>query len=172
MRMRSVYNPEVNCTTCSTFLGRVLWLRHAADHNPAALGYRMPADTATWLSWPRREGISFPDAYDRVLPTFREMVAALLASEPVCINVSNGAYEAEARAALEGLPQRGPARELRKFLLANTAVLVPTFADPNDARAVAMVQAAFPKRRVVAINCRELIWGLGAFHCLTQQQPR
>ncbi len=54
---------------------------------PAALGYRMPAEwephTATWLSWPRREGISFPDAYDRVLPTFREMVAALLASEPV-----------------------------------------------------------------------------------------
>lgn len=87
---------------------------------PAALGYRMPAEwephTATWLSWPRREGISFPDAYDRVLPTFREMVAALLASEPVCINVSNGAYEAEARAALEGLPQRGPARELGKFL--------------------------------------------------------
>ncbi len=54
---------------------------------PAALGYRMPAEwephAATWLSWPRREGISFPRAYDRVMPTLHEMVAALLSSEPV-----------------------------------------------------------------------------------------
>lgn len=76
---------------------------------PAALGYRMPAEwephAATWLSWPRREGISFPEAYDRVMPTFREMVAALLTSEPVNINVMNGAHEAEARAVLDQLPQ-------------------------------------------------------------------
>ncbi len=69
----------------------------------------MPAEwephAATWLSWPRREGISFPRSYDHVLPTFREMVAALLTSEPVCINVSNGAHEAETRAVLDGLPQ-------------------------------------------------------------------
>ena len=68
----------------------------------------MPAEwephAATWLSWPRREGISFPDAFDRVMPTFREMVAALIESEPVCINVCNGAHEAEARAVLNGLP--------------------------------------------------------------------
>ncbi len=67
----------------------------------------MPAEwephAATWLSWPRREGISFPEAYDRVMPTFRAMVAALVESEPVCINVSNGAHEAEARAVLEGV---------------------------------------------------------------------
>jgi agmatine deiminase len=76
---------------------------------PAAQGYRMPAEwephAATWLSWPRREGISFPGAFDRVMPTFRRMVEALLASEPVCINVCNGAHEAEARKVLEGLPQ-------------------------------------------------------------------
>ncbi len=75
---------------------------------PAELGYRMPAEwephAATWLSWPRREGISFPDAYDRVMPVFREMVAALLESEPVNINVCNGAHEAEARAVLDDLP--------------------------------------------------------------------
>ncbi|MBA2585552.1 MAG: agmatine deiminase family protein, partial [Chthoniobacterales bacterium] len=74
---------------------------------PAALGYRMPAEwephAATWLSWPRRETISFPDALDRVMPTFHQMVAALIAAEPVCINVCNGAHEAEARAALDGL---------------------------------------------------------------------
>jgi agmatine deiminase len=76
---------------------------------PAALGYRMPAEwerhAATWLSWPRREGISFPGAFDRVMPTLRRMVEVLLESEPVCINVCNGAHEAEARKVLEGLPQ-------------------------------------------------------------------
>src|ERR1051325_5577226 len=81
-----------------------------ALETPATLGYRMPAEwephAATWLSWPRREGISFPGSFDRVLPIFREMVAALVTSEPVCINVTNGAHEAEARAVRDGLPQK------------------------------------------------------------------
>jgi len=339
---------------------------------PATLGYRMPAEwephAATWLSWPRREGISFPGAYDRVVPTLRAMVEALLESEPVNINVGNGAHEADARAALKDLPNErltfhsiptnepwcrdhGPifvtrdaeprlavidwdynawggkyppfdldevvptrvAGQLRlpvyyprmileggsievngtgallttegcllnpnrnpqfhraeieqrlrdylgvgeilwlgdgiegddtdghiddltrfvsehtvltvveeneadpnhaplqanverlrrltiggkrleimtlpmpakivrddlrlpasyaNFYIANESVLLPIFADSNDERAVEVLQRAFPTRRVVAIDCRELIWGLGAFHCLTQQQPR
>lgn len=57
------------------------------------------------------------------------------------------------------------------FYIADEVVLVPTFADANDAAAVATIQAAFPDRRVSPIDCHELIWGLGAFHCLTQQQP-
>jgi agmatine deiminase len=341
------------------------------DEKPAALGYRMPAEwelhAATWLSWPRREGISFPESYARVLPTLRTMVAALLESEPVNINVCDGAHEAEARAALNGLPNErltfhliptnepwcrdhGPifltrAEEPRlaivdwdfnawggkyppfdldeivptriaeklqlpvyyprmileggsievngagallttescllnsnrnpqlnrvqieqrlrdylgvreilwlgdgiegddtdghiddltrfvaertvvtvleddasdpnhaplqanlerlhgltiggkpleimtlpmprqilredlrlpasyaNFYVANTSVLLPTFADPNDETAGAVLERAFPTRRIVPIDCRELIWGLGAFHCLTQQQP-
>jgi agmatine deiminase len=341
------------------------------ETTPAQLGYRMPAEwehhAATWLSWPRREGISFPDSYDRVLPTLRAMVAALLESEPVNINVCNGAHEAEARMTLNDLPNEcltfhiiptnepwcrdhgpifltrdeeprlvvvdwdynawggkyspsdldevvptrvaekldlpvyypqmileggsievngagallttercllnpnrnpqltreqieerlrdylgvreilwlgdgiegddtdghiddltrfvseravvtaveddqsdanhGPLRanleRLRRltiggepieivelpmprkivregqrlpasyanFYIANRSVLVPTFADPNDAEAVAVLQQMFPTRRVVPIDGRELIWGLGAFHCLTQQQP-
>src|SRR6058998_3982498 len=75
---------------------------------PANLGYRMPAEwephTATWLSWPRREGISFPDSFDRVMPALRAMVEALVESEQVCINVRNGAHEAEAREVLRELP--------------------------------------------------------------------
>ncbi|MEP6822061.1 MAG: agmatine deiminase family protein [Chthoniobacterales bacterium] len=338
---------------------------------PAALGYRMPAEwephAATWLSWPRREGISFPDAYDRVMPTFRAMVEAIAESEPVNINVCNGAHEAEARAVLKGVapecityheiptnepwcrdhgptflvrdeaprmaivdwdynawggkyppcdldeivptrvaaelgmrvfypqmileggsievngtgtlltsescllnPNRNPSlgrseieqrlrdylgvreilwvgdgiegddtdghiddltrfvsertvvtavetnhadsnfqplqenltrlRGLRiagepleiielpmpakivrddqvlpasyaNFYIANETVLLPVFADPNDAKAIEVIQNAFPRRRVIPIDCRELIWGLGAFHCLTQQQP-
>ena len=349
----------------------------------------MPAEwephTATWLSWPRREGISFPESFDRVLPALRAMVEALIESEQVCINVCNGAHEAEARSVLTGLPMEGitfyrvptnepwcrdhgpifltrderlnrlgpeprhavrlegePAplavvdwdynawgnkyppfdldevvptrvaeilklpvfyphmileggsidvngsgalltsescllnknrnpdlsreqieqrlrdylgvcdilwlgdgiagddtdghiddltrfvseravatvveenradenyeplqenlkrlREIKigdhkldiltlpmpkkmvreglrlpasyaNFYIANTCVLVPTFADPNDEAALSVVRECFPDRRVMGIDCRELIWGLGTFHCLTQQQP-
>lgn len=339
--------------------------------SPASLGYRMPAEwephAATWLSWPRREGISFPGAYDRVMPTFRRMVEALLTSEAVCLNVCNGAHEAEARQVLDGLPgerlsffriptnepwcrDHGPIfltrkeeprltivdwdhnawggkyppfdlddvvptriaeildvpayyprmileggsidvngvgalltsegcllnpnrnpnlsrnqieRRLRDYLgvteifwlgegiegddtdghvddlarfvgeetivtvvegnrddpnyeplqenlarlramkwdgapfeiitlpmpgridrenlrlpasyanfyIANECVLLPTFNDPNDGAAEAALAKVFPQRRIIPIDCSELIWGLGAFHCLTQQQP-
>ena len=345
----------------------------SASKTPAQLGYRMPAEwephAATWLSWPRREGISFPDSFDRVLPALRDMVGALTESEAVCINVCNGAHEAEARSILDSLPRqecityyeiptnepwcrdhgpifltrdadpklavvdwdynawgnkyppfdldevvptrvaellkvpvfyprmileggsievngagalltsescllnknRNPSlsreeieRRLRGFLnvreilwlgdgiegddtdghiddlarfvsetkvvtvveedssdanykplqenlvrlremkiggrkldiatlpmpkrivregtrlpasyanfyIANTVVLVPTFADPADKTALSILQDCFSDRRVVGIDCRELIWGLGTFHCLTQQQPK
>ncbi len=341
------------------------------SQTPARLGYRMPAEwevhAATWLSWPRREGISFPDSFDRVLPALRAMVEGLIESEPVCINVCNVAHEAEARAALRGLsmeritfyriptnepwcrdhgpvfltrdddprlaivdwdynawggkyppfdldevvptrvaqlldlpvfyprmileggsievngggallttescllnPNRNPQlsrdeieKRLRDFLgvceilwlgdgiagddtdghiddlarfvsertvvtvveedhddenygplrenlahlremkigqrkveivtlpmprkivrenlrlpasyanfyIANSCVLVPTFADPNDQVALSTLQNLFRDRRIIGIDSRELIWGLGTFHCLTQQQP-
>ena len=360
---------------------RTLTSMEKPSQTPAALGYRMPAEwephAATWLSWPRREGISFPDSFDRVMPALRAMVEALMASERVCINVCNGAHEAEAREVLRELPTErisfyrvptnepwcrdhgpifltrdldpksatGPIRsgelavvdwnynawgnkyppfdldevaptrvaeildvpvfypgmileggaidvngagallttescllnknrnpnlsrdeieqrlkdylgvrdilwlgdgiagddtdghiddlarfvaqrtaitvieenrddenyeplqknlarleamkiggrrldvitlpmpkkitreELRlpatyaNFYIANTCVLVPTFADPADEAALSILRECFPGRRVIGIDCRELIWGLGAFHCLTQQQP-
>jgi agmatine deiminase len=343
----------------------------AMTKTPAALGYRMPAEwephAATWLSWPRREGISFPDSFDRVLPALRAMVEALIESEQVCINICNGVHEAEARAVLYGLsmervtfyriptnepwcrdhgpifltrnadprvaivdwdynawggkyppchldevvptrageflhlpvfyprmileggsievngagallttescllnPNRNPSlgraeieqhlrdyfgvqdilwlgegiegddtdghiddlarfvsentvvtaveenredknyeplqenlarlrqmkveqgeieivtfpmpkkivREKQRlpasyanFYIANSCLLLPTFADPNDETALSILQKLFPDRRVIGIDCRELIWGLGTFHCLTQQQP-
>jgi agmatine deiminase len=352
-----------------------------SSQTPAALGYRMPAEwephAATWLSWPRREGISFPDSFDRVMPALRAMVEALVESEQVCINICNDVHEAEAREVLRGLPveqisfhwvptnepwcrdhgpifltrdtdpksatgriRRGelavvdwdynawgnkyppfdldevaptrvaeildvpvfypgmileggaidvngagallttescllnknrnpslsrdeieqhlrdyfgvrdilwlgdgiagddtdghiddlarfvsektvitvveenrgdenyeplqenlarlqamkingsaievitlpmPKKIMREglrmpatyanFYIANTCVLVPTFADPADEAALSIVRECFPHRRVIGIDCRELIWGLGAFHCLTQQQP-
>jgi agmatine deiminase len=58
------------------------------------------------------------------------------------------------------------------FYVANQCVLVPQYADPNDERALSTIREFFPTRRTVGLDCRELIWGLGAFHCLTQQQPR
>ncbi len=72
--------------------------------SPAADGYRMPAEwephAATWLSWPRPEGISFPNSYDRILPVLAELVAALASSEQVCINVGTPELEEIARRAL------------------------------------------------------------------------
>ncbi len=347
----------------------------ATQQTPAALGYRMPAEwephEATWLSWPRREGISFPDSYDRVMPVFARMVDALADSEEVRINVWDTAHEADvvqilkahgardrhvrfhhnpanepwcrdhgpifltraeepalaivdwdynawggkyppfaeddivpARIASDfGLPlfspgmileggsidvngtgsllttrscllnpnrnpemtQAGIESRLRDYLgvhnilwlgdgiegddtdghiddltrfvsrstvvtaveedradpnypplqenlaalggiriedgspleivklpmprkivreglrlpasyanfyIANTVVLLPVFGDDNDGAAVAIIEGAFPGRETIPIDCRELIWGLGAFHCLTQQQPK
>ena len=57
------------------------------------------------------------------------------------------------------------------FYVGNEAVLVPVFADPADARALEVIGSCFPGRRTVGIDARDLVWGLGAFHCLTQQQP-
>jgi agmatine deiminase len=57
------------------------------------------------------------------------------------------------------------------FYIANNCVLLPTFADPMDEPARETLQKLFPDRKVIGIDCRELIWGLGTFHCLTQQQP-
>ncbi|MBI1812589.1 agmatine deiminase family protein [Candidatus Peregrinibacteria bacterium] len=57
------------------------------------------------------------------------------------------------------------------FYIGNAVVLLPVFDDPNDAVAIEVLQKAFPDRRIAAINARDLIWGLGAFHCVTMQQP-
>ena len=57
------------------------------------------------------------------------------------------------------------------FYIANEIVLLPFYGESNDAWAESVLHEAFPTRKIVGIDCRELIWGLGAFHCLTQQQP-
>ncbi len=58
------------------------------------------------------------------------------------------------------------------FYIANGGVLVPTFDRPADAIAMATLARLFPGRRMVAIPSTDLVWGLGAIHCLTQQHPR
>ena len=57
------------------------------------------------------------------------------------------------------------------FYIANAQVLVPTYRHPNDAKAIEILQRCFPDRRVIGIDCTDLIWGLGSIHCVTQQQP-
>jgi agmatine deiminase len=50
-------------------------------------------------------------------------------------------------------------------------VLVPTFNDPGDRRALEILGGLFPGRDVVGIHAVDLVWGLGTLHCMTQQQP-
>lgn len=77
------------------------------------------------------------------------------------------------------LPMPAPIweRELRlpatyaNFYIANGVVLVPVFNDPADAKALGILAELFPDRAVVGIPARDLVLGLGACHCLTQQQP-
>jgi agmatine deiminase len=57
------------------------------------------------------------------------------------------------------------------FYIANGAVLVPTFNDPNDRVALNTLADCFPGRSVVGIHAVDLVWGLGTLHCLTQQEP-
>ncbi len=58
------------------------------------------------------------------------------------------------------------------FFIANTVVLVPTFNCPQDAQAMAILQNFFPDRRVIGIDCVDLVWGFGTIHCSTMQQPQ
>ena len=66
--------------------------------------------------------------------------------------------------------QRLPA-SYANFYIGNAAVLVPTFNDPNDRRALELYAELFPHRRVVGIHALDLVWGLGTLHCMTQQEP-
>lgn len=67
--------------------------------------------------------------------------------------------------------QRLPA-SYANFYIANGVVLVPTYNHRNDERALEILKKLFPERRIVGIDCREMVWGLGAIHCVTQQQPK
>jgi agmatine deiminase len=57
------------------------------------------------------------------------------------------------------------------FYIGNTVVMVPVFGHKNDSRALDILQGLFPERKVVGINCADLVYGLGSIHCVTQQQP-
>ncbi len=66
--------------------------------------------------------------------------------------------------------QRLPA-SYANFYIANESVIVPTFRCDRDEKALRTLQECFPGRRVVGIDSTDIIWGLGSFHCLSQQEP-
>lgn len=66
--------------------------------------------------------------------------------------------------------QRLPA-SYGNFYICNKYVIVPTFRQPKDDRVCRIIQECFPKHEVVGIDSTDIIWGLGSFHCLSQQEP-
>lgn len=71
---------------------------------------------------------------------------------------------------LEWEGQRLPA-SYANFLVLNGGVLMPVFGDPRDDDAGAVLASVFPGRKIVPVDCRDIIIGLGTVHCLSQQQP-
>jgi len=66
--------------------------------------------------------------------------------------------------------QRLPA-SYANFYISNSAVLVPTFNDVNDRKALGILSELLPDKKVVGIHSTDLVWGLGTIHCLTHEQP-
>jgi agmatine deiminase len=141
------------------------------------------ADRVVWL----RNGIAGDDTHGHVddLARFVAADAVVVASEDDRSDANyeplreNYALLKEAGLRVVKLPMPAPVvfagRRLpasyANFYVANGLVLVPTFNDPADRVALARLAKCFPDREVTGINCTELIWGLGALHCMTQQQP-
>ena len=75
------------------------------------------------------------------------------------------------------MPKRLDFEDLRlpasyaNFLILNKCVLVPTFNDPNDRKALNIIAECFPDREIIGISAIDLIWGFGTLHCLSQQIP-
>ncbi len=57
------------------------------------------------------------------------------------------------------------------YYIVNGGVIVPTFQDAADALALQLLQDCYPERTIIGVDALDLVWGLGAFHCMTQQQP-
>jgi agmatine deiminase len=66
--------------------------------------------------------------------------------------------------------QRLPA-SYANFYISNKHVIVPTFRCNKDDQALRIISSCFPNRETVGIDSTDIIWGLGSFHCLSQQEP-
>lgn len=125
-------------------------------------------DLARFVSKNKVVTVIEENADDRNYQPLQENLARLRAMKVGDPNIDIEILPMPEKIVREG--QRLPA-SYANFYIANKVVLVPTFADPADKMALSILRKCFPDRRVVGIDCRELIWGLGTFHCLTQQQP-
>ena len=106
------------------------------------------------------------DANYRVLKENRDRLAGLRLEDGGSIEI----VDLPMPAPLVYRGQRLPA-SYANFYVANGAVLVPTFNDPNDRVALGILAQVFDDRPVIGIHAVDLVWGLGTIHCLTQQEP-
>ena len=146
---------------------RTLWLEH---------GYLEGDDTDAHIDTLARfaapDAIVYQGCDDPADPHFAELQA--MAAELAAFTQANGQpYR------LFELPWARPimdegrrlAASYANFLIVNGAVLAPTYGDPADAAALAVLGRAFPGREIVGVPCRPLIWQNGSLHCLTMQLP-
>jgi agmatine deiminase len=148
-----------------------------------ALGEYLGADRVFWL----RNGIAGDDTHGHIddLARFTDIETVVMVSEDDPTEENFKAlrenweilkqYPVRARKLPMPAPlyfegQRLPA-SYANFYIANKTVLVPTFNDTNDRIALNILAECFPARKVIGINCVDLVWGLGTLHCMTQQQP-
>lgn len=147
---------------------KVLWLGdglqndHTDGHVDTVARFVAPARVACMRpSGPRDPNREALEAIERDLRSFRDALDRPL--EVVTVP-SPGLVPGP-----EGEPM--PASYVN-FYVANTAVAVPVYGSPADREAVETIARLFPGRRVEGIAARDLLAGGGAFHCITQQQPR
>jgi agmatine deiminase len=143
-------------------VGRVLWLRNgiAGDDTHGHID-----DLARFVNAETIVTVIEEDPYEVNFEPTQENVAILRAFggyRVVTLPTPEPVYFAG---------QRLPA-SYANFYIANGTVLVPTFNDRNDRVALNILSEMFPDRTVVGIACTDLVLGLGALHCMTQQQPQ
>ncbi|MDO8427636.1 MAG: agmatine deiminase family protein [Candidatus Diapherotrites archaeon] len=69
------------------------------------------------------------------------------------------------------IPGRRLAASYANFYIANASVLVPIYDKSKDSEVLKLFKKLFPKKKIVGINCTDLVYGYGSIHCVTQQQP-
>lgn len=146
---------------------RVLWLEH---------GYLEGDDTDAHIDTLARfaapDAIVFQACDDPSDSHYQALQA--MAAEIAALRRADGTPYRQfalpwAKPILDG--ERRLAASYANFLIVNGAVLMPGYGDAADAKAVEVMQAAFPDREIVQINCRPIIWQNGSLHCLTTQMP-
>jgi len=162
-------------------------LLHPNRESPPRSREQMEARLERWLGARRvvwlEEGIAGDDTDGHVDDLCRfvapgVVVAARADSGPDApVLAAHRARLLEAGLEVHDLPmppaRSGPAQpaSYANFLLANGLALVPVFDTESDARALDLLRDLLPGRRVVGLPCRALVSGLGAIHCLSQQEP-
>lgn len=151
------------------FVDRVHWLQHGRLEGDDTDGH---VDTlARFVDESTIAYVRCDDAGDTHFDSFQAMEAELRE-----LRGANGAPFRLVplpwpRARFDATGRRLPA-SYANFLVINGAVLVPTYDDPSDARAVQVVGSLFPGREAISIDCSAIIEQSGAVHCLTMQLPR
>ena len=113
----------------------------------------------------------------RVLEQSRDARGRKLKVHPVCcpkypVRLPED-YEVESSGhAIPRNPGELCAASYLNFLIVNGGVIVPQYDDPNDEVALRQIAAMFPDRQTVGVRTREIVYGGGNIHCITQQQPR